>query len=1028
MALTPPPETVEIRGIRSSLSGVAALVRTSHTEEAVVFPSSADLLPDPGEIAWYYQEYLCFPEGGNVVRGERISQALRAVGVHLGDALAVAAPRAWSRLEGASVRAAGITLRVVSESAEADDILHLPWETLAIRGKIPVIEGGLTVDRRVLGAETVQETRAERQLHALLVVARPRDQKFIDTGSTPGAIVEALAGADAITVQLASDGTVEGMARALSAAHKAGRPYDVVHFDGHGGVGRRGPALCFESETGRTALLPASVFGALLVQTGVSGAILDACQTAEQSPIGGAFAPSLVREGLDWAIGMANVAHAHLTATFFRGFYRALLLGLPVPEATRAGHRAAFDERRRPGAIGASAEMEDWFLPRSFVGPRHRAPLVPTAARTPASTSPPPPPRPDVDLAISDGRLVHQLLREIRGVRVSVLDGLMGSGMAARAGEIAHWAHHLGMFPGGVRVCEGVGDLLGPGAAVVQSSYPSGPALVVFNGVRREDVPGVQSWLAATPADVHLLATTDDGDLGLTASQGSLYPLKPWRMAGFVYRRTGLVVAEGSQRWLCLEQTGGHLGAIDWLCGLWRSGQEAGSPAFLLDAGPPQDLLLSLAERIEAMPSEFADGVAAVATIGSIASGWYFADVCERVGVRWVEVGAWLGRWGLARRTWEAAVGDKPVMEGLSWIHPWLRYIVPLSDRARRAFLAATVKHALEMRRDAWSQEQQGIPDFYGRFLLATLPRAIGVAFEGGDREEGEELSRCLVDQLRDRGMDPLAASVGAWAQALGDRLTQPSRNALYWRLEQVERTLERDRLAGLDLARALVEDLGAEDSLPVLNARRLYARALVEGQQDYEGALAILAEAEAMARRLGGGAHLADVFSDALLVCQSAGQHAAGLEFSDRALGLYEEHGPSDRIPIARCHRAWCLMGLGRHGEAVHETTRALQEMDDARMDWGRIMALGFRSAALEELAAFDLARLDRLEGLRLERGRGDGRREVNSLAAMGLLERRAGDEAAASVWYAEAIRRAQELGLDVLITRLERWRDDHE
>lgn len=1012
---------LEIHGLAGRGKPQRALVRASGLESVTTLPDLGSILPDPSEIAWYYQEYLRFPEGGNGVRGERTALALRQSGVRLAQAIADGAPGPWNLVIDGFRRSAPITIRVTSDNAATDGILHLPWEALEIDGELALIERDVTIDRHV-GKESLRPAGPRSgALRVLLVVARPENLSFVDTGSTAGAVVDALEGTTVIEVTLARDGTVDGMAADLYEAHQAGRAFDIVHFDGHGGFLHTEAVLFFEGESGGYEEVSAQVFHKFLSRCGATGAILDACSTAEMTWAGSGFAAQLVRCGLDWVVGMSQVVHAGLTACFLGGFYRGLSQGAKLTIAARMGHRAAFERRLRPGTAGTSAEMEDWFVPRTFAKPGLPTPLP--SRWVAGEGQEPTPKRMNVWLADADGPLTHRILRHLSSERVSVLSGLVGSGMPERALELAYWAQHLRVFPGGVQTFDRAGLL--PLTRSRERDSNCDRALVVVTDASASDVPALRAWLTRTRKEVHLLVTTSDGDLQLTDVQSTFYPLRPEKMARLVFRRTGIVIQPGTERWLCLEQTAGHVGAVDHLCSMWLRGDEAGSPAFLLECEPGPELLQDLAGRVAETPPGLVDGVAVVAGIGSIASGWYFADACDRVGANWAEVGAWLGRNGLGMRTVRTNRKGGTVVEELSWVHPWLRHVVPLNRHQRGAMLAATVKHANEMAPERWDKDQRWIPDHFGRFLLSILPRAAKLAFDHEEREEAEELSHCLVDQLQDRGMEILAAAVGEWVASRRARVRGTSGNATFWRLEAIERAIAAEPNAALQSVLALLDELGNAESKEALNAQRLHARALVEGPRDLEAAMAALVAAESMARRLQDHELLADLLSDAVLVCQQARRYAEALALADSALNLYVSHGRVEKIPQARCHRAACLIWLNRDLEAVGETTRALAEMSASKNWESKLMALGYRSVALEALSEFPLARNDRQEAVRIHRATGDGKREVSGLAALGLLERAAGDEDAALGWYDKAIERARELGLgSEKIVQLEQWR----
>jgi CHAT domain-containing protein len=134
-----------------------------------------------------------------------------------------------------------------------------------------------------------------------------------------------------------SEGTVRALREALDAGEREGRPYQVVHFDGHGiydrktGLGR----LCFEdAEDAAKGLLErkahrvgADEIGALLRDYRVPLIVLEACQSAaaETKPMA-SVAAELLRAGVASVVAMSHSVLVEICPKLSRGRWRSMML------------------------------------------------------------------------------------------------------------------------------------------------------------------------------------------------------------------------------------------------------------------------------------------------------------------------------------------------------------------------------------------------------------------------------------------------------------------------------------------------------------------------------------------------------------------------------------------------------------------------------------------------------------------------------------------------------------------------------
>src|SRR5262249_10781078 len=116
-------------------------------------------------------------------------------------------------------------------------LLALPWELLrGPRGFLFEGSHPVRVVRR-LPRESVREALEldRRILRVLLLVARTSDAGWIDPRVSLPPLVAALAPVgDRVEVVVPPDGSLTALTDALAEAERQGRPFHVVHFDGHG--------------------------------------------------------------------------------------------------------------------------------------------------------------------------------------------------------------------------------------------------------------------------------------------------------------------------------------------------------------------------------------------------------------------------------------------------------------------------------------------------------------------------------------------------------------------------------------------------------------------------------------------------------------------------------------------------------------------------------------------------------------------------------------------------------------------------
>jgi len=459
-----PPPREYLLTVRREAEGL-----TAHWDQGNPFPLPLPLdKRDLDELAWYLERYCEFPGAGDRARAAALERRLTDWGLALWQALfpggeqnaVYAGIRDHLHQAGPEPRRVLLTL-----ASDQPDFLIRPWEMLRDpRG--PLALRGLTLRRRLLRRdEGPAPVPASLPLRLLLIVSRPEDTGFIDPRTSTRPVLAALAGLarcdpPRVVIDFCEPPTFAALGDRLAAARRAGAPYHLVHFDGHGqyypltGVG----ALCFERPDRKTDLIEGPRLADLLSRLQVPLVLLEACRGAQVSdrPVFGALAPALLQGGVGSVIAFSHSVHVAAATLACERLYQGLVAGLTIGESLDEARAALLTNRARwltPGPDPETVDLQDWIIPQLYQGGADPA-LVPP----PGSAAPPCGESPRDDLALPgfppapryrfQGRArelldLERILQHHSGV---LLHAGGGMGKTALAREAAHWWLRTGRF------------------------------------------------------------------------------------------------------------------------------------------------------------------------------------------------------------------------------------------------------------------------------------------------------------------------------------------------------------------------------------------------------------------------------------------------------------------------------------------------------------------------------------------------------------------------------------------------------
>jgi tetratricopeptide (TPR) repeat protein len=466
---------------------------------------------DREDLRWYLEDYLKYPVDPAPRIAVRVEARMAEVGRELFRAIFDSDSDARTLWGDASRDLAGTRVEVVSE---VDAATALPWELLRVPATdTPVaLEAAAFVRAQRQVARRAQAPRvvAGERIRVLLVICRPAGAEDVPFHSVASHLVRLSAQArEVVHLDVLRPPTFQRLGQVLRAAAAAGRPYQVVHFDGHGAwahvsatsaggtAGMRSPLLysmvgparegahgylVFEHpnpELGETEQLVAGpALGGLLAETGVAILVVNACRSAhadvavapedaqasgvhERVRAYGSLAQEVVDAGVAGVVAMRYNVWVVTAAQFVGDLYQALLAGLPLGQAVTLGRKQLAAQPERELTLKVH-RLEDWVVPIVY----EPAPLVVFPTRDtddqPHLTLDQPngelavvpldarlPDRPDVGFYGRDETLLA-LDRAFDTQQVVLLHAYAGAGKTTTAAEFARWYQLTGGVKGPV--------------------------------------------------------------------------------------------------------------------------------------------------------------------------------------------------------------------------------------------------------------------------------------------------------------------------------------------------------------------------------------------------------------------------------------------------------------------------------------------------------------------------------------------------------------------------------------------------
>ncbi|MFJ9976703.1 tetratricopeptide repeat protein, partial [Streptomyces cyaneofuscatus] len=368
----------------------------------LMWPLTDDDLTD---LRWYLEQYLEVPTGVYEERGARVAGLLPSWGEQIFTAVFPAGPVRDAYVD-ARAQDGPVELVFLSSSAQQ---LGRPWELMSFPGRgVPVALDGVAVSRNLTGEGMAKVVGVPgSRLRVLMVISRPQGTNDVGYQMIARPLLRRLeAVRGSVDLVVLRPPTLDRLREVLTEAQEAGKPFQVVHFDGHGVFGRTpatgaggawGPVmydapgpqgmLAFEKPGGGSDLVDAGRVARVLAGAKVPVVVLNACQSGQLETEGGsqveaAVATRLLTEGCASVVAMAYSVFAVAAAEFMTAFYERLFAGDRVTDAVAAGRAQLKYNDKRPSLKGM-LPLADWMVPVLYTRSEAHFPELRTA-REPA--------------------------------------------------------------------------------------------------------------------------------------------------------------------------------------------------------------------------------------------------------------------------------------------------------------------------------------------------------------------------------------------------------------------------------------------------------------------------------------------------------------------------------------------------------------------------------------------------------------------------------------------------------------------
>ena len=438
----PDPEPVLRVVLSPSLgeqAGVELWPGAGASPRRVIVPFRFAVSPRTQErLRWYTEDYTARPLDPSPAIAAEVEQELEQLGETL-FAQVLGQEEAAALADSVRQSLGSVRVEIVADAISADAI---PWELL--RDPVTSVDIALSA-RTITRTTTVALTAAAAGRHSgtmriLLAIARPEGRLDVGFRSVADPLLRELTASGApVIIDVLRPPTLERLRAVLGAARTAGRPYDLFHFDGHGGFTDGRGGLVFESGDEIGALVSGDEIGRALQAGDVPLLVMNACRSAAGEAYG-SIAREALEEGLAAVVAMRFNVYVPTAALFMGRLYGALGAGGDLSTAVTQARCRLAERLERSGL----PVVRDWCVPALYQAASVR--LASGSARVErsgdayASALPPPPSHGFV----GRDEVFVELETALAASPHVILRAFAGAGKTTAAIEFARWYARTG--------------------------------------------------------------------------------------------------------------------------------------------------------------------------------------------------------------------------------------------------------------------------------------------------------------------------------------------------------------------------------------------------------------------------------------------------------------------------------------------------------------------------------------------------------------------------------------------------------
>jgi len=359
------------------------------------------------DLRWYLEDYLQRAEVAEAVIAEQVEGLMKTRGEELYTK--VLAANANTQALWFSIRNELANLRVEISTGVAE-AASIPWELMRDPETDSLISLRVKSFVRVQSSPNISfvptPPTQEGRIRLLYVACRPGGAADVELRAVANRLLQDLGENRArFDIKALRPPTFEQLQKELTDAKEAGRPYHIVHFDGHGvyadlsesslaswvgslstvtlggaNSGKHG-YLLFEhpSEEG-VRPVDGQMLGQLLHDNGVPVLVLNACQSAMHEAIAapkiaesvhdevraiGSLAQSVIDQGIPAVLGMRYSVYVVTAAQYIGQLYAALAKGRSFGQAATEGRKHL--QLNPDRWVGLQPRpLQDWFVPVAY--------------------------------------------------------------------------------------------------------------------------------------------------------------------------------------------------------------------------------------------------------------------------------------------------------------------------------------------------------------------------------------------------------------------------------------------------------------------------------------------------------------------------------------------------------------------------------------------------------------------------------------------------------------------------------------